>query len=814
MRNFDINKICNGLSVWAKYALLWLLLAFILRLGFYFVMISAGLIESAKFLTILSGVYFDIAVVLEVSAILLVPTLVVNWFLPKTTKVILIVCITLYMVIYGGLIGYYSNVNLPLDRVFFVYGIGEMYNIIVSSVTFSILPLLGVLVLIALYSLLIRFWNKRVIISYGFSSAYLIVTLVFVIFFNFESLITNDKRYKSYQDYCLATNQLAYTLNDFNDYWNELATADDFASYDEQVLEDVENFQRLFPDFDYVDIHYPFMREADDADVFGDLMNPTTDGKAPSFVFIIVESLGQRLSSDKPKMSFTPFLDSLKKESLYWPNCLALAERTFGALPNIFSSAPYGTKGFARTWEPIPYHNSILKEMSLNGYSLSFYYGGNASFDGQDEYMRGNGVGYIMKPSEADFDQEKKEQMMQEHSWGMYDKDMFKAAIRHRDTVVRNRQNTDVFITLSTHEPWCFEGNEVYTQKVEDMVVNTKEFGPAEKNTVLSNKKTFASFLYMDDCVRMLIDYYKSQPEFENTVFVIVGDHRMGRVYVNASPLLKYNVPLIVHSPLLKSPKTFKAVVTHHDIAPTVTAYLSNNYDYISADECHWLGSSLDTAADFRSRQSVAFMRNSREEIEYLQGDFLLDRNRVFKISDSLEIEEVFDDVIRDSLTECLRQYKNVDWFVCQNDYLWKKSSDVVELYKEANYIQISKVFVEDEYYGIMKPYRFKHDYEKVYLEVEFDYTNGNNANLDDIITEFRIKSHSVDFYRGYKMSNLSTANDDRSMHYKIKTTFFLAGNDIKNADFLIDIYSKVKFDFEYKNLKINLEGLPLRSRL
>ena len=42
---------------------------------------------------------------------------------------------------------------------------------------------------------------------------------------------------------------------------------------------------------------------------------------------------------------------------------------------------------------------------------------------------------------------------------------------------------------------------------------------------------------------------------------------------------------------------------------------------------------------------------------------------------------------------------------------------------------------------------------------------------------------------------------------------FFLAGNDIKNADFIIDIYSKVKFDFKYKNLKINIEGLPLRSR-
>lgn len=807
-----MNRIWEGLRVWSKYSLLWILLTFILRISFFFVMLAAGLVQVSSFMTILSGVYFDVAVVLEAGAIAIVPFLIIYCFLPETARVLSIFFITLYAVIYGCLIGYYSNVNLPLDRVFFVYGPGEMYDIVVSSVRFTIMPLLGIAVIAALYWLLVRFWNRKVAVSKAFSLCFLSLTLFFAIFLNFKALITNDKHYDSYQDYCLAANQLAYTLNDFDEYWREKARAEDFASYDGQVLADAVSFQRLFPDFNYVDIHYPFMRESDDPDVLGDLMNPTNDGEAPAFVFVIVESLGQRLSSDRPEMSFTPFLDSLKKESLYWPNCLALSERTFGALPNIFSSAPYGKTGFASIWHPIPHHNSILKEMLLNDYTLSFYYGGNASFDGQDEFMRGNGVGYIMKPSETDFDQEMKEQMMKENSWGMYDKDMFDAAIRHRDTTSRNRRNTDVFITLSTHEPWCFEGNEIYTEKVENMVENTESFGPAEKNTVLSNKKTFASFLYMDDCLKMLLDYYKSQPEYENTVFVIVGDHRMGRVYVNPSPLLKYNVPLIVYSPLLKAPKTFEAVVTHHDIAPTVTAYLAKNYDYISADECHWLGTSLDTSAAYRCRQSVSFMRNSREEIEYLHGDFLLDRDRVFKVSESLEIKEIFDDAVRDSLTEYLRRYKNVDIYVTQNDYLWKKSSDVIELCIETDENLSSKAFVENEWFDIMKPYRFKHNYKEIYIEIEFDYTNGNNADLDKIYTEFRMKNQSVDFFRSYKLSDLSTANDDGSMHYMIKTTFFIAGDEVKNADFNINMFSQVKFDFEYKNLKIKVEGLPFEK--
>ena len=128
----------EGAQVWAKYAFLWLLLMLILRLGFFGVMMASGLVQSSSFVTIISGVFFDLALVLEISAIILVPVLIINVFLPKTTRALAIFFITLYVVVYGGLIGYYSNVNLPLDRVFFVYGIGEMYNIIVSSVKFSI----------------------------------------------------------------------------------------------------------------------------------------------------------------------------------------------------------------------------------------------------------------------------------------------------------------------------------------------------------------------------------------------------------------------------------------------------------------------------------------------------------------------------------------------------------------------------------------------------------------------------------------------------------------------------------------------------
>lgn len=801
------EKAFAGLQEWTKFGLLWLLLAFVLRIAFFFVLKSAGNVGWSSLVTILSGVYFDITLVLFVAVIVLIPFLIINGLLPKTTKVLSLVFITLYVIIYGGLIGYYSNVMQPLDRVFFIYSPEELYNIVVSSVRFSVWPLLGVLVIICLYSLLIRFWNRKVKIGNWLMFSYFAIALLFVIIFNYKSLITNDKPYKTYQDYCLAVNQIAYTVNDFNDFNKQ--QKEDYGIYDESVLKDAIAYQKRFPDFKYVDAHYPFLRLNNDPDVLGGYLNKTSDGKAPDFVFIIVESLGQRLSSSDPKLSFTPFLDSLKEESLYWPNCLSLAERTFGVVPNVFSSAPFDKLGFARMWWPIPDHNSILKDMSKNGYSLSFYFGGNAAFDGQDTYMLGNGVTYLMDPSEVDFDQENKAEMLENHSWGMYDREMFNAAIKHRDTVARNRPNTDIYITLTTHEPFYFKGQQPYIDRVRKMLAETKEFGPKEKANVTRNDYMYAAYLYADECIKELLDYYKTLPEYENTVFVIVGDHRTGCVFVNRNPLLVYNVPLIIYSPLIKSPKTFKGVVTHHDIAPTVTAYLHNNYDYQVDNECHWLGKSLDTSAVYHNNQSVAFMRNNRDVDQYLHGNYMLSRDRLYYIDTTLYGNEISDDSIKNQLKEYLRQYRNIDLYATRNDFLLKKPENIQELFSYENSETIDYHVVKDCVQHFYDSIAFNGNFERIYVDVNFRYKIKNNADPQEIFMVFKTndKKPSSLFYKAYRLSELTIDYNGENI-CRLKTTFFIVNEEIMDYPLDILIHAKQDLDIRCSDVKIKIEGL------
>ena len=198
------EKLSGGLRIWTKFSLLWLVLAFVLRLAFFFMLKSTAAVDWSAFLTILSGVYFDLALVFFASSIALVLLLIINWLSSKTAKVLSMLFITVYVVVYCCLMGYFANVTKPLDRVFFIYTPEELYGIVVSSVSFSFWQLIGVLAAVVLYSLALRFWNGKVRIKGWQSVLYFVITILFVICFNYKSLITNERPYKSHLDFCVA----------------------------------------------------------------------------------------------------------------------------------------------------------------------------------------------------------------------------------------------------------------------------------------------------------------------------------------------------------------------------------------------------------------------------------------------------------------------------------------------------------------------------------------------------------------------------------------------------------------------------------
>ena len=308
----------------------------------------------------------------------------------------------------------------------------------------------------------------------------------------------------------------------------------------------------------------------------------------------------------------------------------------------------------------------MLLDLKRNGYTTSFFYGGEASFDRYDDFMEENQVDYQFVPTLTVRDSSQYRLLSDNNRWGLDDAQLFSGAILHKQNdTVEKRPHADIFLTLTTHEPFFFEGIEKYEQQVREIVEKTDGISEKERENVMKNLNIYACYLYMDQCVRQLFSYYASRPDFANTVFVITGDHRMAVVPFGI-PIRKYNVPLVIYSPLIKRSKTMRAMVSHLDIAPSINAFLHANYPYDIDDHCHWLGTSLDTVRAFRNNRKLAFMLNNRDVVDYMNGTYLISNKTLVKLDASLSGTIIEDEQLYSRMKEELDDFQFLSRFVVQ----------------------------------------------------------------------------------------------------------------------------------------------------
>ena len=666
-------KIIEGLRQWVRLNLLLLACMVVVR-PLFFLEVSQRLgVDSSQFLTVLSGSLFDFLLVCRVMTYGLIPFLLIHWFFPKTARGIFIGLITLYVVVSALLAEYYCNLGMPLDHVVLVYTPEELKTtVFASSSSISLTQVLWFVLLVGFPVLILLLaGRKNSFIARNevtMQTILIILALIATIFIHYPDLIRKESLYANHSDFCLAVNQPSYAWVKITDYRKEMKRTTEGDSYPYSA-EAVEAYQALHPEFEYDHPGYPFYRKANDPDVLGPYLNPTSDGLPPNLVFIVVEGLGRRLTGiTYPALSFTPFIDSLASEGLYWPNCFSTSERTFGALPSLFASAPSGRHGF--TWNlPLPRHHSLLLDLERNGYTSSFYYGGDESFDHYDVFMEDNHIDYLFVPELLVDDSVQYKLLAENYRWGLDDDQLFDCAINHKKNTQETRPHADFYLTLTTHEPFVVNGIETYEQQVRTMVEQTPDLVEKERDNVLKNLNIYACFLYLDQCMRQLFDYYTSRPDFDNTIFVITGDHRMAPVLPGIS-LRYYNVPMIVYSPLVKQPKTMQAVVSHLDVTPSFNAYLNTNYNYVIDDHCHWLGTSFDTVADYRNTRKLSFMRNNRDVVDYLSDDYFINRNNLIKMDPSIIGYSLDNEKLYQQYKAELDDFELVSRFVVQHDVL------------------------------------------------------------------------------------------------------------------------------------------------
>lgn len=663
----------TSLSVWIRLNLLFLACLVAVRLLFFFELHFRTEAGWDVFPIVMSGVLFDLILLCRVFVYGLIPFVLMHRFLPKAACGVFCGGLVLYTVVVALLAEYYCNLNQPLDQVVLVYTPEELKETVSSSAALSRAQVFWFVLHLACATALVSLCGvvrKAKPFSYHVILPVLAVGLLVSVFVNFPRMIREEKHYATHDAFCLAVNQPSYSWFKIKEYRDDLrkGTAED---YGKSVSEAVAAYQSLYPENDYDHPEYPFFRKATDPDVLGPFFNQTSDGLPPNVVFVIVEGLGRRLTGvTSPALSFTPFIDSLASVGLFWPNCFSTSERTFGVLPSVFASVPHGRLGFTSTLSYLPKHHSLLRDLKRNGYTTSYYYGGDASFDRFGYFMEENQVDFQFVPQLTVQDSTQYVLLANNNRWGLDDGPLFEAAVQQkRNDSLAKRPYADVYLTLTTHEPFLIEGIEPFEQHVVELLEQTDGVSEKERENVLKNKNIYACYLYMDQCLKELLAYYASRPDFDNTLFVITGDHRMAQV-PQSIPIQKYNVPLLIYSPLVKQPKTMNAVVSHLDITPSVNAYLHANYPYQIDDHCHWLGTSFDTVSAFRNTRKLAFMLNNRDVVDYMSGDCFISNNTLARMDENGSATVVKDELLYHCLKEELDNFQVLSRFVVQFDRL------------------------------------------------------------------------------------------------------------------------------------------------
>ncbi len=543
------------------------------------------------------------------------------------------------IILYATLIKYFTNELVPLGADLYGYSIDEIKDIIRNGVNINkstiLLYTLPAIVFWGSFSLL--YFRKLIRPGHVFVLFGTIILLACTAF-----VLPARAFYKTELSQNLALNKAVYFVEESCSYLTRSLMEND----NEQDLHenDLQPFKNINPD-------YPFLRVDETPDVLGEFFNMLPD-RRPNIVFILVEGLGRSFSGPDARLgSFTPFLDELSAKSLYWENFLATQGRTFGALPSILASLPYAEKGFLNLGERMTNHLSLLQIMKHSGYRIKYYMSSDSEFDNEGMFLMREGVDLIVSLKDFEAGYQKSPGI----DWNYPDRELMQKTLK-MEKKDQKQPYVSFIQTISMHSRYSVPHQEKYLQRFEERMT-LLGLNEIQKKEYRLYKNIYSTIMYTDDALRLFFRDYERLPAYQNTIFIITGDHRLPEIPM-ITKIERYHVPLIIFSPLLKNEASIRSISSHLDITPSLLAYLHNNYDLEIPSLVTWVGTGLDTEPAFRNIHSYPLKHTKGLLVDYLSGIYFINHEHLFQVMENMDLMPVQDEAKRKQLISEFNQYK------------------------------------------------------------------------------------------------------------------------------------------------------------
>jgi phosphoglycerol transferase MdoB-like AlkP superfamily enzyme len=235
--------------------------------------------------------------------------------------------------------------------------------------------------------------------------------------------------------------------------------------------------------------------------------------------------------------------------------------------------------------------NTLASILKPNGYSSSFFHGGNNGTMGFDNFSRVAGYNNYYGRNEYDGAIED-----YDGHWGIFDDRFFQFMIRKINTMKPPFVST--IFSLSSHEPYT---------------IPTRLKNKFPKGT----EPIHESIGYADYALQQFFAEAAKQSWYKQTVFVITADHTgpaSGEFNMNRLGQLK--IPIIIFDPQKDSSAVINEVTQQTDIVPSVLDYLNYSGKYSA------FGQSIFTPK--ADRWNISYINGSWQLIH---GNYLLQFN-------------------------------------------------------------------------------------------------------------------------------------------------------------------------------------------
>ncbi len=324
---------------------------------------------------------------------------------------------------------------------------------------------------------------------------------------------------------------------------------------------------------------YRFMSEKQMENLFAEIApnhqvssnNQLFTTKRPNVVLFILESfMARAMKTTGDWDNILINLDSLAREGVCFTNFYANSFRTDRGIVSILSGYPsQPTTSVMKLPEKSQHLYSFPRIMANNGYSLRYFYGGDANFTNMRSYLCAQGFQNLV--SIDDFPMSARLS-----KWGAFDHDVFnkaEEAIFAQESVSEQSPFLYVIQSSSSHEP--FE-------------VPFRRAGLSKEMNAMA---------YTDSCLGAFMRHMKTKKHiWDNTIFLFVADHtlRYPRNIDNLSDL-RYHIPFVIAGGAVKQSRTIDTYASQMDIAATLlnqlrmpTDKLPFSHNIFSSTQAHF----------------------------------------------------------------------------------------------------------------------------------------------------------------------------------------------------------------------------------